>query len=79
MSVTIETGDAFVIIAGDASYTRQLMLDGVVDGVAADASTFRATLARLRTMVTERSATYLPSHEPESVRRVEELAAQTGG
>jgi N-acyl homoserine lactone hydrolase len=79
MSVTVETGEAFVIIAGDASYTQQLMFDGVVDGVAADASTYRATLAQLRAMVAERSATYLPAHEPESVRRLEELAGQTGG
>ena len=76
-SVTVDTGDAFVIIAGDASYTQQLMLDGQVDGVAPDPSTFRATLARLRAMVAERSATYLPTHEPASVQRLE--AAQAGG
>jgi N-acyl homoserine lactone hydrolase len=76
-SVTVDTGDAFVIIAGDASYTQQLMLDGQVDGVAPDPKTFRATLARLRAMVAERSATYLPTHEPASVQRLE--AAQTGG
>jgi N-acyl homoserine lactone hydrolase len=77
ISVTVETGDAFVILAGDASYTQQLMLDGQIDGVAPDPSACRATLARLRVMVAERSATYLPTHEPESVPRLE--AAQTGG
>ena len=79
VSVTVDTGDAFAIIAGDASYTQQLMLDGVVDGIAPSPREYRATLARLRAMVAERSATYLPTHEPESLRRVEELAAQAGG
>jgi len=77
MSVTVETGDAFVIIAGDASYTQQLMLEGQVDGVAPDPSASRATHARLRAMVAERSATYLPTHELESVARLE--AVQAGG
>jgi len=77
VSVTVEAGDAFVIIAGDASYTRQLMLDGKVDGVAPDVRASRATLGRLRAMVAERSATYLPTHDPESVERLE--AAQAGG
>ena len=77
MSVTVETGDAFVIIAGDASYTQQLMLDDRIDGVTPDPKTFRATLARLRAIVAERSATYLPTHEPASVQRLE--AAQAGG
>ena len=76
-SVTVDTGEAFVIIAGDASYTQQLMLDGQVDGIAPDPRTFRATLAQLRAMVAERAATYLPTHEPESVQRLD--AAQADG
>ncbi len=77
VSVTVETGDAFVIIAGDASYTQQIMLDGKVDGIAPNPRAARATLGRLRAMVAERSATYLPTHDPESMRRLE--AAQAGG
>jgi N-acyl homoserine lactone hydrolase len=71
MSVTVDTGDAFAIIAGDASYTERL--DGVVDGVAADPATSRATHARLRKLVSERSATYLPTHDHESVARLQAL------
>jgi glyoxylase-like metal-dependent hydrolase (beta-lactamase superfamily II) len=77
IAVTVDTGDAFVILAGDASYTQQLMLDDRVDGVTSDPKAYRATLARLRAIVAERSATYLPAHEAESVQRLE--AAQTGG
>jgi glyoxylase-like metal-dependent hydrolase (beta-lactamase superfamily II) len=76
-SVTADTGDAFVIIAGDTSYTQQLMLDDQIDGVAPDPRAYRRTLARLRSIVAERSATYLPTHDPASVQRLE--AAQTGG
>jgi glyoxylase-like metal-dependent hydrolase (beta-lactamase superfamily II) len=69
MSVTVETGDAFVILAGDTSYTEEMRLDGV----APDAKAALATLERLRRLVAERSATYLPTHDPESVARLQAL------
>lgn len=36
VSVVVEDGDRRAVIAGDASYSEQLMLDGIVDGVAPD-------------------------------------------
>ena len=66
----VETGEPRVLLAGDASYTQQLMLDGVVDGVAPRARTARATLARLRALVTERPTVYLPSHDPDAEARL---------
>ena len=73
MSVTVEDGDDFVILAGDASYSERLMLDGVVDGNSADLEQVQATHARLRALVVERAATYLPTHDPESVARLQAL------
>jgi N-acyl homoserine lactone hydrolase len=58
------------LIAGDASYTLQLLLDDVVDGVAGDARTYRRTLERLRGMVAG-GAIYLPTHDPEAVNRLQ--------
>ena len=69
MSVTVETGDAFVILAGDTSYDDRML----VDGSAADAEAARATLARLRRVVEERGALYLPSHDPQGVARLQAL------
>jgi len=73
MSVTVEADDAFVIIAGDASYTERAMLDGVVDGVASDAKAMLDSQARLRALAAERSATYAPTHDPESSARLQAL------
>ena len=73
MSVTVEADDAFVIIAGDASYTERSMLDGAVDGVASDAQAMLDSQARLRALVAERSATYAPTHDPESIARLQAL------
>jgi N-acyl homoserine lactone hydrolase len=69
MSVTVETGDALVILAGDTSYDDDMRLDGI----APDARTAKATLERLRRLVAERGATYLPSHDPRSVQRLQAL------
>jgi glyoxylase-like metal-dependent hydrolase (beta-lactamase superfamily II) len=52
--------------AGDASYRQDLMLDGVVDGVAADERAARETLGRLQRYVREQPTVYLPAHDPGS-------------
>jgi glyoxylase-like metal-dependent hydrolase (beta-lactamase superfamily II) len=69
MSVTVETGDALVILAGDTSYDAEMRLDGVAE----DARAAKATLARLRRLIAERGATYLPSHDPQSPARLQAL------
>jgi glyoxylase-like metal-dependent hydrolase (beta-lactamase superfamily II) len=73
MVVTVETGAALVVIAGDASYTEGSMRDGVVDGVASDPKAMLESQARLRALVAERAAAYLPTHDPESVARLQAL------
>ena len=70
MSVLLETGEPRVLLAGDASYTQQLLLDGVLDGVAPRARVARATHARLRRLVAERPTVYLPSHDPDAEARL---------
>lgn len=58
-----------LLLAGDASYTQQLMLDGVVDGVAVDERTARETLARIRRHTRGHPTVYLPAHDPGSADR----------
>jgi N-acyl homoserine lactone hydrolase len=70
MSVLIDEGDVQILIAGDASYSQALMLEDVIDGVGPDPAAARATLGRLRTLVAERPTVYLPTHDPDSVRRL---------
>jgi glyoxylase-like metal-dependent hydrolase (beta-lactamase superfamily II) len=70
MSVAIELPDQLVILAGDASYTEQLMLDGLADGVTNDPTTANATLTALSTLAKDRRTVYLPSHDPDSQVRL---------
>jgi glyoxylase-like metal-dependent hydrolase (beta-lactamase superfamily II) len=70
IGVVVEDGPTRVLIAGDASYTQELMLRGAVDGVSESDEVARATLAQLQTLVRERPTVYLPAHDPESAARL---------
>jgi glyoxylase-like metal-dependent hydrolase (beta-lactamase superfamily II) len=70
LSVAVEDGDDVFLFAGDVSYTQSLMLEEVVDGVAADPAAARATLRRVRQLAGDRPTVYLPTHDPEAVVRL---------
>jgi glyoxylase-like metal-dependent hydrolase (beta-lactamase superfamily II) len=76
MSVAVDAGERLVILAGDASYTEELMLEGAADGVTADPATATETLGALRALSEQRPCVYLPTHDPASQKR---LAALTPG
>jgi N-acyl homoserine lactone hydrolase len=71
LSVAIDDGDKVVFLAGDTSYTEQLMLAGRPDGVSPDPTRARDTLERIRRLAAERPTIYLPTHDPESTTRLE--------
>jgi N-acyl homoserine lactone hydrolase len=70
MSVAVEDRDQVIVLAGDASYTEQNMLDGVNDGVSPSMKAARDSLARLRRLASTRPTVYLPSHDPGSAARL---------
>ena len=70
--VVEENGGPSVFIAGDSSYTEDLMLRGAVDGVAPDEHAARLTLERIRAYAAAVLTVYLPSHDPESAARLAE-------
>jgi len=72
LSVVAETDDHLVVFAGDASYSEEILLEQVVDGVAPDERVAQETLARLLDLARRRPTVYLPSHDPEAVRRLTE-------
>ena len=47
LSVAVQDHERVVFLAGDTSYTEQLMLDGIVDGVTDDPRTARRTLQQI--------------------------------
>lgn len=74
MSVLVRDGSLSYFLAGDTSYTEQLMVKQVVDGVSPNVEVARQTLARIRAYAQSTPTVYLPSHDPEAEQR---LAAQT--
>jgi glyoxylase-like metal-dependent hydrolase (beta-lactamase superfamily II) len=70
MSVAIDLDEQFVILAGDTSYTQQLMLNATADGVTNNPTTAKATLTALRALAQTRPTVYLPSHDPDNQDRL---------
>jgi N-acyl homoserine lactone hydrolase len=63
LSVIVEQpGEPRLVLAGDASYRQDLMLDGV----AADERAAQETLGRLQRYVRGQPTVYLPAHDPGS-------------
>ena len=62
-------------LAGDTSYTQDLLLAGKVDGVSPNEELARQTLRNIRELARQRPLIYLPSHDPESKLRLEKNIA----
>jgi len=63
-------GEPSFLLAGDTSYTQQLLVDDKIDGVSPDPRVAHHTLARIRALADDRPLVYLPSHDPESASRL---------
>jgi glyoxylase-like metal-dependent hydrolase (beta-lactamase superfamily II) len=65
LSVLVTLPDLTYFLAGDASYTQDLMLAEHIDGVSNDRQTARLTLKRVHAFCRLTPTVYLPSHDPE--------------
>jgi N-acyl homoserine lactone hydrolase len=72
IGVVVDNGDHAVLLAGDSSYTQELMLRGKVDGVGADEEAERLTHERIRAFAAATPTVYLVSHDPETGLRLAE-------
>ncbi|MBH8554498.1 N-acyl homoserine lactonase family protein [Nostocaceae cyanobacterium CENA357] len=70
LSVLLQIDGLSLFFAGDASYTQQLMLDQIIDGVAQDEDKSRQTLKQILQYVQEFPTVYLPSHDPSAAQRL---------
>jgi glyoxylase-like metal-dependent hydrolase (beta-lactamase superfamily II) len=70
LAVVVEDGDHSVFLAADSSYTQDLLLRGVVDGVGPDEAAERLTHERIRAYAAETPTVYLPTHDPETAARL---------
>jgi N-acyl homoserine lactone hydrolase len=72
LGVVVHEDDRAVLLAGDSSYTQELMLRGAVDGVAPDDRVARQTLDRIQAFARSTPTVYAVSHDPASARRLEQ-------
>ncbi|MBA2631339.1 MAG: N-acyl homoserine lactonase family protein [Thermoleophilaceae bacterium] len=79
LSVVVERRDHLVLLTGDAAYSEHALLAGIIDGVAQDARAHRRSTAQLRDLCCRRRVVVVPSHDPQSARRLEESAVTVGG
>jgi glyoxylase-like metal-dependent hydrolase (beta-lactamase superfamily II) len=78
LSVVVTTPQVSYILAGDASYTQELMLQGQIDGVATDRGTARQTLEQIHAFCRVTPTVYLPSHDPDTPDRLANQQIVTG-
>jgi N-acyl homoserine lactone hydrolase len=72
IGVLVQEADHAVLLAGDTSYTQDLMLRGVVDGPSPDDAVAQRTHARVRELAAERPTVYLVAHDPDTAARLTE-------
>jgi N-acyl homoserine lactone hydrolase len=72
IGVLVDNGDHTVLLAGDSSYTQDLMLRGKADGVGADEEAERRTHERIRAFAAATPTVYLVAHDPETGVRLAE-------
>jgi glyoxylase-like metal-dependent hydrolase (beta-lactamase superfamily II) len=70
IGVVVDDSDHSVFLAGDASYTQDLMLRGVVDGPSPDDAVAQETHARIREYAAEHPTVYLVAHDPQTGARL---------
>lgn len=70
MSVIVQEERGAVFLAGDTSYTEQLLLAGAIDGVSTDPGVARQTLHTIQQFGRATPTVYLPSHDPQSAARL---------
>ena len=66
LSVLVDDGDVSILLAGDTSYTQDLMVAGKLDGVNSNAAVTAATLSTIQQFARQRPTVYLPTHDPDS-------------
>ena len=76
-SVIVQDGDLTYFIAGDTTYTEHHLKNRTIDGVTPDVAAARTTLERTLAYIQQRPTIYLPSHDPESVTRLQNQQVTT--
>ena len=73
--MVVRDEDKTIFLAGETSYTEALMLNRIADGVGPDVTQSMVTMDRINELVEKTPSVYLPSHDPESEKRLKERTA----
>ena len=76
VGVLVADGDHTVFLAGDSSYTQDLMLRGKADGVGASDEEERRTHERIRDFAAATPTVYLVAHDPDTASAARRAAAR---
>ena len=63
VSVLVRGSSPSILLAGDTSYSLDLLLQGKVDGVSPDPAITRKTLSQIRELARQEPLVYLPTHD----------------
>jgi glyoxylase-like metal-dependent hydrolase (beta-lactamase superfamily II) len=72
LSVLVASGGVRYFLAGDASYTQEALLGQRPDGVSPSPGAATRTLSRILALAAREPLVYLPSHDPDAERRLDE-------
>jgi len=78
LSVIVRMDDIHYFIAGDVSYREQSLLDQTLEGPSLEIALHRESLRRVLDYVHEYPTVYLPSHDPESAKRLSDRQIAAG-
>jgi len=70
ISVIVDCDDVAIFLAGDATYSEAQLLGQWADGVSPRPNVQLQTLDKIKRFIDSRPTIYLPSHDPESVKRL---------
>jgi N-acyl homoserine lactone hydrolase len=71
VSVIVDCGDVAIFLAGDATYSEAQLIGRWADGVSPRPEVQLQTLDTIKWFVQSRPTVYLPSHDPESAKRLQ--------
>lgn len=75
MSVILHLGDQRIMFAGDTSFSQDQLLAGGVGAIHHDFATARETMFKIRSYANQHDLVYLPTHDPDSLRRLFNLSS----
>ena len=72
ISVVVKSDDMLYFLAGDTTYTDELLLKNIPDGISPKPSKTLATMEKIRNLATMEPLIYLPTHDEKSEERLME-------